>query len=412
MLYTAADIQEYVEENDVKFIRLAFCDSFGVQKNISIMPGELARAFDAGISFDASAIADFGGEEKSDLFLQPDPTTLALLPWRPSHGRVARMFCWIRYPDGSPFALDSRAILRGAVRAARDAGYGCNVGAECEFYLFKTDENGEPTRIPFDTAGYMDIAPQDKGENVRREICLALEEMGILPESSHHEEGPGQNEIDFRYSDPLRSADDTLTFRAAVATIAARNGLYATFEPKPLPEHSGNGFHINLSPYRLDGTAESGVFDHFLAGILRRVQEITAFLNPGPASYERLGGCKAPQYVTWSPQNRSQLVRIPAAAGVNARIELRSPDPTANPYLAYALILHAGLEGIADRAPLPEPVNCNLYTAPAALLDRLARLPGSFAQAVELACGSAFVRAHLPERLLQSYRRRAEERGA
>lgn len=389
MIYTAQEVFDFVKEEDVKFIRLAFCDTRGRQKNISILPSELHRAFEDGISFDASAICGFGGAEKSDLLLFPDPSTLNVLPWRPSHGKVVRMFCDIRHPDGTPFARDTRAILRRAVADAKAAGITVQFGAEIEFYLFKTDENGDPTKIPFDHATYMDVAPEDKGENVRREICLTLLDMGIQPESSHHEEGPGQNEIDFRYSDAMRAADDAMNFITVVKATATQNGLYADFSPKPLENESGNGLHINMSVKCVDGTDRTPAF---MAGILAHIRDLTAFLNPSEASYRRFGKCKAPKFVTWSRENRSQLIRIPAAKGEYRRIELRSPDPSANPYLAYALLIWAGLDGIAkDMCPAPA-VNLNLLTAPESETREFDTLPGSLEEAVALAGGSALVR--------------------
>lgn len=389
MIYTAQEVFDFVKEEDVKFIRLAFCDTLGRQKNISILPSELRRAFEDGISFDASAICGFGGAEKSDLLLFPDPSTLNVLPWRPSHGKVVRMFCDIRHPDGTPFARDTRAILRRAVADAKAAGITVQFGAEIEFYLFKTDENGDPTKIPFDHATYMDVAPEDKGENVRREICLTLLDMGIQPESSHHEEGPGQNEIDFRYSDAMRAADDAMNFITVVKATATQNGLYADFSPKPLENESGNGLHINMSVKCADGTDRTPAF---MAGILAHIRDLTAFLNPSEASDRRFGKCKAPKFVTWSHENRSQLIRIPAAKGEYRRIELRSPDPSANPYLAYALLIWAGLDGIAkDMCPAPA-VNLNLLTAPESETREFDTLPGSLEEAVALAGGSALVR--------------------
>lgn len=394
MIYTAQEVFDFVKEEDVKFIRLAFCDTLGRQKNISILPSELRRAFEDGISFDASAICGFGGAEKSDLLLFPDPSTLNILPWRPSHGKVVRMFCDIRHPDGTPFARDTRAILRRAVADAKAAGITVQFGAEIEFYLFKTDENGDPTKIPFDHATYMDVAPEDKGENVRREICLTLLDMGIQPESSHHEEGPGQNEIDFRYSDAMRAADDAMNFITVVKATARQNGLYADFSPKPLENESGNGLHINMSVKCADGTDRTPAF---MAGILAHIRDLTAFLNPSEASYSRFGKCKAPKFVTWSHENRSQLIRIPAAKGEYRRIELRSPDPSANPYLAYALLIWAGLDGIAkDMCPAPA-VNLNLLTAPESETREFDTLPGSLEEAVALANGSALVRRVLGE---------------
>lgn len=389
MIYTAQEVFDFVKEEDVKFIRLAFCDTRGRQKNISILPSELHRAFEDGISFDASAICGFGGAEKSDLLLFPDPSTLNVLPWRPSHGKVVRMFCDIRHPDGTPFARDTRAILRRAVADAKAAGITVQFGAEIEFYLFKTDENGDPTKIPFDHATYMDVAPEDKGENVRREICLTLLDMGIQPESSHHEEGPGQNEIDFRYSDAMRAADDAMNFITVVKATATQNGLYADFSPKPLENESGNGLHINMSVKCADGTDRTPAF---MAGILAHIRDLTAFLNPSEASYRRFGKCKAPKFVTWSHENRSQLIRIPAAKGEYRRVELRSPDPSANPYLAYALLIWAGLDGIAkDMCPAPA-VNLNLLTAPESETREFDTLPGSLEEAVALAGGSTLVR--------------------
>lgn len=397
MLYSAQDVFEYVEQEDVKFIRLAFCDVTGRQKNISIMPEELKRAFSYGISFDASAIAGFGGPVGSDLFLHPIPSTLNVLPWRPSRGKVVKMFCSITHPDGTPFAMDSRAILERAVNDAKALGCKVSFGSEFEFYLFKTDETGQPTAEPFDHAGYMDVAPEDKGEDVRREICLNLQDMGIQPESSHHEEGPGQNEIDFRYSDAMSAADNAMHFKTVVKTAALRNGLYADFSPKPLAGEAGNGMHINMSVKCQDGADAS---EAFLAGVLAHVREITAFLNPVESSYRRLGEHKAPRYITWSPENRSQLIRIPAAQGEYRRLELRSPDPMANPYLAYALLIHAGLDGIRRNLSAPLPVNENLYTAPESLTSTLEQLPGSLAGAKELARGSAFVASILPAGML------------
>ena len=397
MLYSAEDVFEYVQQEDVKFIRLAFCDVTGRQKNISIMPEELERAFSDGISFDASAIAGFGGPVGSDLFLHPIPSTLNVLPWRPSRGKVVKMFCNICHPDGTPFAMDSRRILSQAIQAAADMGCQVRFGSEFEFYLFKTDENGSPTDQPFDNAGYMDVAPEDKGENIRREICLNLQDMGIQPESSHHEEGPGQNEIDFRYSDALSAADNAMHFKTVVKTAALRNGLYADFSPKPIYGQAGNGMHINMSVKSNDGRDYT---DPFLAGVLSHVREITAFLNPTENSYRRLGEHKAPRFITWSLENRSQLVRIPAAKGEYQRIELRSPDPMANPYLAYALLIHAGLDGIRRNLSAPQPVNENLYTADASLTSRLEQLPSTLEEAKQIARGSAFVAAILPSQML------------
>lgn len=400
MKYTKQEVMQFINEEDVKFIRLAFCDVFGKQKNISIMPSELEHAFIHGIAIDASAIKGFGGDIHSDLFLHPDPDTLAILPWRPEHGKVVRMFCTITAPDGSIFENDTRSILIRAVEAAEKAGYRFYFGAEMEFYLFKLDENGEPTKIPYDKAGYMDMAPDDKGENVRREICLTLEQMGIYPESSHHEEGPGQNEIDFRYSDALSAADNAMTFLTVVKAIASRNGLYADFTPKPLVGEPGNGFHINMSVKDSDGSMPSAAM---IAGVLQIAADFTVFMNPTEDSYKRLGGFKAPAYISWSSENRSQLIRIPAAFGEYKRAELRSPDPAANPYLAFALLIYAGLYGIKNSCKLSPAADVNLYTASEEITKKFVKLPRSLTEAKEVALASDFIRQHLSPMLISTY---------
>lgn len=400
MKYTSDEVMQYVLEEDVKFVRMAFCDIYGKQRNVAIMAGELPRAFDHGVAFDASAVSGFDMDERSDLFLRPNADTLKELPWRPQSGRVAHMFCDIVHPDGKPFDGDTRALLRRAVADAAAQGFAFRFGTEMEFYLFKLDEQGKPTEEPFDEAGYMDVAPEDRGENVRREICLTLERMGILPESSHHESGPGQNEIDFRYADPLTAADNAVMFRSVVRTVAARNGLWADFSPRPLAYFDGNGMHINLSASR-DGAEVPP--QQLVPGLMRRIREMTRLMNPVENSYARLGRDKAPAYVTWSEENRSQLVRVPAAAGEFRRLELRSPDNAANPYLAFTLIIRACLEGIADGLELPAPTNLNLFRADAATLERFERLPKTLEEATALAAGSDFLRANIPAQVLAGY---------
>ena len=399
MKYSTQEVKQFVQEEDIKFLRLAFCDVTGKPKNVSIMSTELERAFEHGIAIDASAIEGYGDETHSDLFLHPDPDTITILPWRPEHGKVARMFCSITYPDGRPFEHDVRTLLKNAVQHAEEAGYSFSFGPEMEFYLFKLDENGNPTTQPYDQATYMDVAPEDKCENVRREICLTLEKMGIRPESSHHEEGPGQNEIDFRYSDALTAADNAITFCSIVKTVAARNGLYAEFSPKPLPDQPGSGQHINISVK--DG--DEAVAFHMIAGILENVADMTVFLNPSKQSFHRLGFNKAPKYISWSSENRSQLIRIPAATGEYRRAELRSPDPLANPYIAYTLLIYAGLYGIQNKLELPEPANVNLFTADAETLANYKTLPLSLAEARKRAFDSSFVRDHLPLSLIEYF---------
>lgn len=395
---TEQEVVSFVEENDVKFIRLAFVDLFGTLKNISIMPTELGRAFAGGISFDASVVKGFCDITHSELFLQPDPNTLTVLPWRPQSGRVARMMCECVTPDGRKFDGYSRSVLRAQVEKARSKGYFFRIGTEYEFYLFNADDNGEMTMTPQDHAGYMDVSPLDKGENIRREICLTLEAMNIQPEASHHEQGPGQNEIDFRYAGPLTAADNAMAFKSAVRTIASMYGLSASFMPKPIPEESGNGLHINLSIQKgvenlfdmKDGVL-SAEAQQAMAGILKRIREISLFLNPLPSSYVRLGKCEAPSRINWSYGNRSQLIRIPASTGDAGRMELRSPDPACNPYLAFALIIAAAMAGIENQETLQSAdVDAGL-------------LPQSLEEAIALAEASDFVRTVLPADVMEKY---------
>ena len=400
MQYSVEEIKQYAAEEDVKFIRMAFCDAAGRQKNIAIMPEELDRAFQYGIAIDGSAIPGFGGEVHSDLLLRPDPSTLCVLPWRPEHGRVVRMFCAVTQPDGTVIGADARSLLKKTVEDAKKAGLTFAFGTEMEFYLFRLDEDGEPTKIPYDRAGYMDIAPADKGENVRREACLTLERMGIRPESSHHEEGPGQNEIDFRYADPVTAADNAVTFKAVVNSVAVRNGLAADFSPKPLMGQPGNGMHINISAKSRDGAE---VMPQIIAGILAHIAEMTVFLNTREESYHRFGSSKAPRYISWSSENRSQLIRIPAAQGEYRRAELRSPDRLCSPYLAFTLLIRAGLDGVTRHLVLPEAADVNFYTAANDVKARFHTLPETLEDARSLAASSAFIAEHLPKTIMQQY---------
>ena len=409
MKHTAQDILNYVEDNDVKFVRLAFCDIFGNQKNISVFAGDLPYAFEQGVCFDGSSIAGFMNTEESDLVLWPDPDTMTILPWRPTEGRVMRMYCDITLPNGRPFAGNSRGYLQSVVKRAKAMGLRCDVGCECEFYLFQTDEHGNPTRIPMDHGGYFDIAPLDKAENIRREICFAMEDMGLRPQHSHHENGHGQNEIDFHYAGPLKTADNIFLFKQIVRAVAASNGFHSSFLPKPLPDQAGSGLHINLS-LTMDGKnlfegdiAPDSIPGSFMAGILHHSRELTAFTNPLPNSYLRFGCDEAPRYVSWSRQNRSQLVRIPQVKGDNCRMELRSPDPACNPYLAIGLVLAAGLDGIEHRMELSAPVNRNLFIPGEAAGLGLETLPASLEEAVEVARNSEFLHKFLPDELSRRY---------
>jgi glutamine synthetase len=410
---TISEILEFVEETDIKFIRLQFCDIFGELKNISIMASQLEKAFIHGISFDASSIMGFLTVEDSDLFLVPDPSTLAILPWRPQEGRVARFFCFIKTPSGEIFKGDCRNLLKEAVEELRSIEYTAKVGPECEFYLFKTDDEAEPLLIPQDNAGYFDVAPFDKGENVRREICLTLSEMGLTPESSHHESGPGQNEIDIKYDNPLESADNFITLKSVIKTIAGLNGLFASFMPKPFIDKSGSGFHVNLSLAKGEKNlfhitnGHSKESESFIAGILHRVREITAVLNSTVNSYKRFGGYEAPKYVTWSHSNRSQLIRIPASTGEYSRMELRSPDSTCNPYLAFTLLIKAGLEGIKEGRELGKSVDGNLYELSG---DKsIETLPANLKEALSIMKESKFVNDALGDFIFNKFLNEKEE---
>lgn len=391
-MYSCEDVLTYVEEENVRFIRLAFVDIDGTQKNIAIMPNELRRAFREGFPFDSANINGFNRYEKSNLYLHPDPSTLSILPWRPSDGRVVRMYCNVTYPDGTPFEADGRSILQNAVKYSIEKGISCAFGNDSEFYLFKTDDDGNPTKEPFDHAGYLDIAPEDKGENVRREICFTLYDMGILPESSHHESGPGQHEVDFKYSDPLTAAENAITLKSVVRTIAMREGLYADFSPKPLENESGNGSHINISVKSADGR---DYLMPFMAGVLNHIEELTAFLNPTEESYKRFGEKKAPIYITWSPENRRQLIMVPKTTPERRYMKLRSPDSGMNPYIAYALLIYAGMDGIENNMDPGEPTNMDLLAADSSLEFHFKKLPLTLKDAVYRAKNSEFLKKYL-----------------
>ena len=400
MKYSVSEVIQYVREEDVKFIRLAFCDIYGNQKNMAIMPYELERAFRFGMPVDASAITGFDADNASDLFLHPDPSTLTQLPWRPESGRVVRMFCNVTHADGTPYCADCRHLLEEAVSKAADYGIKFRFGTSMEFYLFKTDEDGTPTAVPHDNAGYMDIAPADKGENVRREIQLTMERMGIQPESSHHEEGPGQNEIDFISAEPLSCADNAVTFISVVKTIAARNGLFADFSPKPVIGLPGSGLHISIEVTSEDNR---DLLDNVIAGIMNKISDMTVFLDPVANSYERLGRDKAPRFISWSKGDRSHLFRIPPAPDGARTAELRSPDPTANPYIALALLIYAGLHGIKEQLKLSDACDIDLYLANEDIINRFSKLPSNIEKARKLAFESSFINEILPESLIRHY---------
>ncbi len=392
----AQEVLGFFEENDVKFVRLAFLDLFGRLKNIAIQPDLLAQAFETGVPFDATAIDGYHCGADGDLLLRPDPNTLCLLPWRPQASRVCRLLCDVLTPDGRPYAGDPRAILKQATDQAAEKGLSVRIGSECEFYLFEADEQGNITARPQDSAGYLDVSPLDRGEDVRREISLTLASMNIQPESSHHERGPGQNEIDFHRADPLTSADHHVAFHNAVRTIAARYGLRASFMPKPLPDDYGNAFHVNVSFYRDRENLfrmENGQLAHearaALAGVLNRMPDMTLFLNPIPNSYDRLTDDETPNRLCWSTLRGRNALRLPLPQHRFAHLQVASPDPSCNAYLAYALIIRAALEGIENGETPPPALDGNWGAAP--------MLPESLTEAIEVAAKSAFITRSLPE---------------
>ncbi len=394
------EVMDFIEENDVKFIKLAFCDYFGNQKNISVMPDELSRIIKHGKKFDSFRIAGYNDPLSRDLFLKPDLSTMCILPWRPQEGRVIRFYCNIINADGEKCPLDPRILLKETVKECLEFNFRPRFGLNSEFYLFRTDDDGNPTDIPWDKGGYCDIPPLDRSENIRREICLTMEEMGIRPEASHHEAGPGQNEIDFEADSALNTADNFITYKNVVSAISARNGIFASFAPKPLADECGNGLHLKISLFR-DGenlwTADSAAAESFAAGILSRMRDITVFLNTQAESYDRFGQGEAPKYITWSVQNGSKLLRIPEINGVRDGFILRSPDSGINPYLAFAVILKAGMEGIRNSEKLPAAVDVSSLDIAEDERKNYMLLPLSLSEAKEDAKNSDFI--HSDEKL-------------
>ena len=392
--YSKEDIMELVKDEDVEFIRLQFTDMFGSLKNVAVTASQLQKALDNKCMFDGSSIEGFVRIEESDMYLYPDLGTLEIFPWRPQQGKVARLICDVYRPNGEPFEGDPRYILKRAVKEAEDMGYKFEVGPECEFFLFHTDENGMPTTLTHEKAGYFDLGPLDLGENARRDMVLTLEDMGFVIEASHHEVAPAQHEIDFKYDEALATADNIMTFKLAVKTIAKRHGLHATFMPKPKYGVNGSGMHINMSLFR-DG---KNIFDdpsdklglsqeayYFIGGIIRHMKGMTAVTNPLVNSYKRLvPGFEAPVHIAWSGTNRSPLIRIPSTRGEGTRIELRCPDPSANPYLALAVCLRAGLDGIVNKIQPPASVDCNIFAMSEEEKKKLGieAIPGTLIEAV------------------------------
>ncbi len=392
--FSKKDIMDLVKDEDVEFIRLQFTDMFGSLKNVAITASQLEKALDNKCMFDGSSIEGFVRIEESDMYLYPDLNTLEIFPWRPQQGKVARLICDVYRPNGEPFEGDPRYILKRALKKAEESGYKFEVGPECEFFLFHTDENGMPTTLTHEKAGYFDLGPLDLGENARRDIVLTLEDMGFVVEASHHEVAPAQHEIDFKYDEALTTADNIMTFKLAVKTIAKRHGLHATFMPKPKSGVNGSGMHINMSlskdgrnifddPFGKMGLSKEAYY--FIGGIIRHMKGMTAVTNPLVNSYKRLvPGYEAPVYIAWSATNRSPLIRIPAVRGEGTRIELRCPDPSANPYLALAVCLRAGLDGIENKIMPPESVDCNIFAMSVEEKKKLGieAVPGTLIEAV------------------------------
>lgn len=409
-------IVEMVKEHNVRYIRLQFTDIFGTIKNVEIPVSQLSKALDNKMMFDGSSIEGFVRIEESDMYLYPDLDTFVIFPWTAEKGKVARLICDIHHPDGTPFEGDPRNNLRRLLKEMEEMGFtNFNVGPEPEFFLFKLDEKGEPTLELNDHAGYFDLAPTDLGENCRRDIVLELEEMGFEVEASHHEVAPGQHEIDFKYQDALKACDDIQTFKLVVKTIARKHGLHATFMPKPLFGVNGSGMHANLSLFQgkenvfYDPTKSLEISDiarNFLAGILKHARNFTAVTNPTVNSYKRLvPGYEAPCYVAWSARNRSPLIRIPASRGLSTRVEVRSVDPAANPYLAMAVLLAAGLDGIKNKIVAPEPIDRNIYAMSKAQREEcgIVDLPSNLSQALEYLKADPVITSALGDHLLTHF---------
>ena len=412
---TKQDIMQLVEEEDVEFIRLQFTDMFGSLKNVAITKSQLEKALDNQCMFDGSSIEGFVRIEESDMYLHPDLDTFCIFPWRPQQGKVARIICDVYRSNGEPFEGDPRYLLKKEIARAKQLGYSFDVGPECEFFLFHTDDNGQPTTISHEKAGYFDLGPIDLGENARRDMVLTLEDMGFEIEASHHEVAPAQHEIDFKYDEALATADNIMTFKLAVKTIAKRHGLFASFMPKPKYGINGSGMHINMSLSK-DG---KNIFDdpegelglskeayYFIGGLMKHVKGMAAITNPLVNSYKRLvPGYEAPIYIAWSATNRSPLIRIPASRGAGTRIELRCPDPAANPYLTLAVCLAAGLDGIENQIAPPKEVRENVFEMRLSQKEKLGieSLPSDLSEAVDELEKDEYIKGVLGEHITQKY---------
>ena len=415
--YTKRDIIELSEEEDVGFIRLQFTDIYGTMKNMAVTMSQLEKALNNECVFDGSPIRGLSGEGESDLYLYPDLSTFGIFPWRPQQGKVARLICDVYRPDGSPCEDDPRQVLKRVIREAAEMGYTMKVGPECEFFLFHTDEEGNPTTYTHEKAGYFDVGPIDLAENVRRDIVLNLEDMGFEIESSHHEIAPAQHEVDFQYERGLKAADNILTFKMAVKTIAKRHGLHATFMPKPKAGVNGSGMHINMSledafgkNLFADSSDEKGLSKlayQFMAGILYHIKSMTILMNPLVNSYKRLiPGYDAPTHIAWSTvSNRGQLIRIPTSKDASTRIELRSPDAAMNPYLALAACLAAGLDGIKKDMTPPESISRNVLAMTEEELKQrgINQLPETLGEAIEEFENDSFLKEVLGMHIYSKY---------
>ena len=413
--YTRKDILRLVEEEDVGFIRLQFTDIYGTLKNVAITTGQLERALNNECMFDGSSIEGFSRIEESDMYLRPDLNTFTIFPWRPQQGKVARFICDIYRPDGTAYESDPRQVLENVIRETEEMGYQFVVGPEFEFFLFHQDDDGTPTTTTHEKAGYFDLGPLDLGENARRDMVLTLEDMGIEIEASHHEMAPAQHEIDLKYEEALETADNMVTFRMVVKTIAKRHGLHATFMPKPKYGINGSGMHLSMSLSRdgenifSDENDEHGLSQeayYFIGGLMKHIKAITFITNPLVNSYKRLvPGYEAPTYIAWSANNRTPLIRIPESRRSGKRIELRSPDASANPYLALAVCLAAGMEGIREKILPPKEISQNIFELNEEEKKALGIecLPGSLMEAVEEFEKDAFIQKVLGEELSQKF---------
>ncbi len=415
-MYTKSDILDLIEEEDIRFIRLQFTDLMGHMRNIAVTTTNIDKILESGCVFDGSAVDGYARLCESDMFLKPNLNTFVIFPWRPHQGKVARFICDLYTPEGKLYVNDPRYILKRVINEAAEMGLTFKVGPECEFFLFKTDDSGNPLLEPSDNGGYFDLAPMDSGENCRREICLTLEDMGYRIEASHHEVTPGQHEIDFAYDEALTTADRIITFKTVVKTVANRHGYHATFMPKPLAGMHGSGMHLNMSLFRngenifyeKDAPDKLSETAHrFIAGLIKYTPDMFCLTNPIVNSYKRLiPGFEAPCYIGWSRDKGSPLIRVPASRDAeSARIELRSPDGTANPYLALAACLKAGLEGIRQELVPPSSIEINLHD----LNDEerrslgIEKVPISLNEAVKCAEKSEFFRELLGDKMSKQY---------